>query len=155
MGHPYDMGDKQRHSVLGPTLTFNGELIANEDLLIEGQIEGSIKHTSHLKVGVNGNVKADINAEYLTIEGKVEGDLHGRASVLVKQTANVTGNITSPSVALQEGSKFSGSVDMSGADDSAAEAQIAGSQAQNDSEQTDDDSSEQPTTSSDSPVRAV
>ena len=46
MSHPYDMGEKKRASILGPTLKFKGELTANEDLVIQGQIEGSIKHNS-------------------------------------------------------------------------------------------------------------
>jgi cytoskeletal protein CcmA (bactofilin family) len=116
MSNPYDTGDDKRTSILGPTLSFKGELIAEEDLLIQGKIEGSIKHTSSLTIGNEGNVKADIKAEYITVEGKVKGDISGSKSVVVQDSGNVNGNIFSPTVSLVEGSTFNGSIDMTGKD---------------------------------------
>ena len=57
MSNPYDLGDKKHTSVLGPTLSFKGELKAEEDLLIRGRIEGSIEHTSNLTIGEDGKVR--------------------------------------------------------------------------------------------------
>lgn len=114
MSNPYDTGQHRKASVLGPTLKFKGTLSANEDLLIQGQIEGSIIHTSSLTIGEEGKLKADVKAEYIEIEGKVEGDLTGTKSVVVKESANVSGNIYSPTVTLREGSTFNGQIDMSG-----------------------------------------
>ena len=58
-------------SVIGPTLVFKGELSADEDLVIQGTIEGSIAHhKKNLTVGKEGRVKADINAASVTIEGR-------------------------------------------------------------------------------------
>jgi len=114
MSNPYDKGMSTTSSVLGPTLKFKGELTANEDLLIQGQIEGSINHTSKLTIGQEGKLKANVKAEYITVEGKVNGDLAGSSSVVVKQSANVTGNIFSPVVTLREGSTFNGKIDMTG-----------------------------------------
>lgn len=114
MSNPYDMGEKRQISILGPTLKFKGELTANEDLVIQGAIEGSIRHTSNLTIGEEGKLKADVKAEHISIEGQVEGDLEGRTSVVVKTSANVSGNIYSPTVTLHEGSTFNGKIDMSG-----------------------------------------
>ncbi len=114
MSHPYDLGDKKQTSILGPTLKFKGELTANEDLVIQGQIEGSIKHTSNLTIGEEGKLKADVVAEHISVEGKVDGDLEGRNAVVVKNNANVEGNIYSPVVTLHEGATFNGRIDMSG-----------------------------------------
>ncbi len=114
MSHPYDLGDKKQTSILGPTLKFKGELTANEDLVIQGQIEGSIKHTSNLTIGEEGKLKADVVAEHISVEGKIDGDLEGRNSVVVKNNANVAGNIYSPVVTLHEGATFNGRIDMSG-----------------------------------------
>lgn len=114
MSHPYDLGDKKQTSILGPTLKFKGELTANEDLLIQGQIEGSIKHTSNLTIGEEGKLKADVVAEHISVEGHVDGDLEGRNSVVVTNSANVSGNIFSPVVTLHEGATFNGRIDMSG-----------------------------------------
>jgi cytoskeletal protein CcmA (bactofilin family) len=99
-------------SILPPTLRFKGELSADEDLLIQGQIEGTIKHTQRVTVGKEGRVKANISAQVIKVEGTVEGDLHAERSVYVEDSGNLRGNIHAPSVCLVEGSKFNGAVDM-------------------------------------------
>ena len=114
MSNPYDNTNATIKSVLGPTLKFKGELTAEEDLLIQGRVEGSIKHTSTLRIGEEGTVKANVTAEYISVEGKVKGDLTGNSSVKVHEGAEIEGNIYSPSVSLLEGATFNGSVDMSG-----------------------------------------
>ena len=114
MDNPYNSGPEKGSSVLGPTLKFKGELRADEDLLIRGKIEGSIKHSSNLKIGKEGNIKAEVSAEYIEVHGEVDGNLTGSKSVVVRDSANVAGNIYSPTVSLHEGAKFNGSIDMSG-----------------------------------------
>lgn len=114
MSNPYDNTRDKNSSVLGPTLKFKGVLTADEDLLIQGRIEGSIKHTSSLTIGESGHIKADVNAEYIAVEGQVNGDLNGSKSVKVRDTAKITGNIVSPNVSLVEGATFNGNIDMDG-----------------------------------------
>lgn len=111
MSNPYDTAG-ERMSILPPTLRFKGELSADEDLLIQGQIEGTIKHTQRVTVGKEGKVKASISAQVIKVEGTVEGDLHAERSVYVEDSGNLRGNIHAPSVCLVEGSKFNGAVDM-------------------------------------------
>ena len=113
MGNPYDSAN-ERTSILGPTLYFKGDLTAEEDLLIQGRVEGSITHTQRLTVGAQGTVKANIRAQLIIVEGTVDGDLHADKSVFVKETAKVCGNIFSPTVSIVEGANFSGSIDMDG-----------------------------------------
>jgi cytoskeletal protein CcmA (bactofilin family) len=102
-------------SVLGKTLIFKGELSADEDLILQGRVEGSIHHTQSLTVGVDGVVIGDTHARSIVVEGTVEGDLRASVSVLVMATAKVRGNIAAPRVGIHEGANFNGSVDMSGA----------------------------------------
>ncbi len=116
MSHPYDMGDKKKVSVLGPTLKFKGELTASEDLLIQGQVEGSITHTSKLTIGPEGVLNANVRADHISVEGTVTGDLVATSSVVVTETSEIHGNIYSPTVTLREGSRFNGKIDMSGKD---------------------------------------
>jgi cytoskeletal protein CcmA (bactofilin family) len=114
MSDPYDFGEKKSMSILGPSLSFKGELRAEEDLLIQGKVEGSIEHTSNLTIGEQGKIKADVKAEFIAVEGKVTGDLKGTKSIVIKDTAEVDGNIFSPTVSLHEGATFNGKIDMSG-----------------------------------------
>jgi len=99
-------------SVLGPTLTFRGgELSSDEDLIIEGTVEGKIAHQSHhLTIGKNGKVKANVRARLITVYGTVEGDLHGDEGVQITATARVIGNVVAPRVSLEPGARFEGSI---------------------------------------------
>lgn len=112
MSNPYDNTSGGNSSVLGPTLKFKGELTADEDLLIQGRIEGSIKHSSSLTIGENGQVKANVSAEYIAVEGRVQGDLRGTKCIKIRESANVKGNLVSPNVSLVEGATFNGNIDM-------------------------------------------
>jgi cytoskeletal protein CcmA (bactofilin family) len=99
-------------SVLGKTLVFKGELSADEDIILQGRVEGSIHHTQSVTVGIDGVVIGDTHARSIVVEGTVEGDLHGVVSVLIAATAKVRGNISAPRVGIMEGANFNGSVDM-------------------------------------------
>jgi cytoskeletal protein CcmA (bactofilin family) len=102
-------------SVLGKTLVFKGELSADEDIILQGRVEGSIHHTQSVTVGIDGVVIGDTHARSIVVEGTVEGDLHGVVSVLIAATAKVRGNISAPRVGIMEGANFNGSVDMQSA----------------------------------------
>src|SRR5262245_26573429 len=117
---PVNTPNKAVTSVLGPTLRFKGELVADEDLLIQGQLEGSIEHTRSLTIGTEGGVKGNIHARIVIIDGTVEGDIHGLESVTVRETARVRGNIFAPRVGLADGAKFTGRVDRDTAEAAAA-----------------------------------
>ncbi|MEM9172674.1 MAG: polymer-forming cytoskeletal protein [Pseudomonadota bacterium] len=100
-------------SVIGETLHFKGELSADEDLIIEGTVEGTIEQGAcSLTLRPKGQIKANVNATKIFIEGTVHGDLHATDSVTVRQTGNVTGNIVAPVVAITEGATFNGSIEM-------------------------------------------
>jgi cytoskeletal protein CcmA (bactofilin family) len=99
-------------SVLGPTLRFRGELSAQEDLIIQGSVEGSITHTQSLTVGTDGTMKGDIRARVIVIDGKVDGDLYATESVNIRATAKVKGNVFAPRVGITEGAFFQGQIEM-------------------------------------------
>ena len=100
-------------SVIGPTLVFKGELSADEDLVIDGHIEGTIAHhKKHLTIGKQGRVKADIHASSVIIEGKLIGDIHSEGIVSLADGADVTGNIVCGRIVMQDGARFKGKIDM-------------------------------------------
>ena len=101
-----------RVSVLGPTLKFRGELSAQEDLIVQGSVEGSITHTQSLTVGTDGSMKGDIRARVIVIDGKVEGNLYATESVTIRATAKVKGNVFAPRVGITDGAFFQGQIDM-------------------------------------------
>ena len=109
---PEARAEAPRASVLGPTLKFRGELSAQEDLIVQGSVEGSITHTQSLTIGTDGSMKGDIRARTIVIDGKVEGDLYATESVNIRATAKVKGNVFAPRVAISDGAFFQGQIEM-------------------------------------------
>ena len=100
-------------SVIGPTLVFKGELSADEDLIIEGTIEGTIAHhKKNLTIGAKGRVAADIHANSVLVEGRLDGDIHSDGLVSLAKGATVNGNIYCARLVMQDGSHFNGQVQM-------------------------------------------
>jgi cytoskeletal protein CcmA (bactofilin family) len=101
-----------RASILGPTLRFKGELSAGEDLVIHGQVEGTVGPAPRVTIGPEAHVKAGVTADVIVVEGKVEGDLKAQTSVSVRPKANVRGNLEAPVVNIAEGATFNGGIKM-------------------------------------------
>jgi cytoskeletal protein CcmA (bactofilin family) len=97
---------------LGKTLSFKGELFADEDMVLLGRVEGSITHTESLTVGASGVVIGDLSARVLTIKGTVEGDLEASEAIVISPSANVLGDLVAPRVSIVEGAVFNGRVVM-------------------------------------------
>lgn len=119
MSNPYDTANERR-SVLGPTLRFTGELEAEEDLLIEGHVDGSIRHSERVTIGRFANVKAEVHAKTIIVQGTIEGDLHATAAVNVTESGTLRGDVHAPSFTVVAGARFSGNVVKVAAPSSAA-----------------------------------
>ena len=105
--------NSHRVASLGPSLVIRGTLSGQEDLLIEGQVEGEISLRKHsVTVGPKGRVKADIFSKSICVEGEVQGNLFGEDQVTIRRSGKVQGNVMSPRVSLEDGSKFKGAIDM-------------------------------------------
>ena len=98
---------------IGSTLYFRGDLQGEEDLVIEGRVEGKISiKQGNVSVGERGRVEADIEAASIQVAGLVKGNLTGADRVVLLESGRVEGNITARSVSLENGCHFKGSIDM-------------------------------------------
>jgi cytoskeletal protein CcmA (bactofilin family) len=101
-------------ATIGASVQINGELTGQEDLIIDGKIEGKIIVSGHnLTVGNNGHVNAEVKAKCVQVNGEVSGNITADDKVEISPTGTVLGDITAPRVALADGSSFKGSIDMS------------------------------------------
>ena len=103
----------QHQTVLGKTVVLRGELSASEDLLIEGQFEGTISLEDHcLTVGADGQVKAEVRARQVVILGSVSGNVLAREKVEIRRSGHMVGDLKAGAVAIEEGAYFKGSIDI-------------------------------------------
>jgi cytoskeletal protein CcmA (bactofilin family) len=103
----------KEQAVIGSSLIVKGDLTGENDLLIQGQVEGKVVlKKNNVTVGRKGRVKADIYGNVITVEGKVQGNLFADERIVVTQSGNVSGNLSSPRVTLEDGAQFKGNIDM-------------------------------------------
>lgn len=109
--------------MIGPSISIKGEVSGEEDLHIQGKVEGTINlNGNQVSVGDSGKVHADIRAKEVSIDGEVTGDISANEMVVISKSGNVRGNIVAPRVTLEDGANFKGSIDM---DPSAAATEAA------------------------------
>ncbi|PYQ09577.1 MAG: hypothetical protein DMF83_02945 [Acidobacteria bacterium] len=111
--------------VIGPKIKIIGELSGDEDVLVEGQIEGEIRITRDLRVGPGGVVKAKVSAQSIIVSGEIIGDCEAVGRVELQSTGKLTGNIRAPKIVIAEGAMFRGNSDMSGKKDERKERVVA------------------------------
>lgn len=115
---------KAQPATIGPTVRITGDISGEEDLLIQGKVEGTINLGDYcLAVSEGGNIKATIYAGVIDIEGRTVGEISGSEQVVVRRNGKVEGTIKAPRVILEDGCKFKGTIDM---DDSAIKVFSAG-----------------------------
>ena len=99
--------------MIGPSIIIKGEVSGEEDLHIQGKVEGTINlNGNQVFVGDSGKVCADIRAKEVKIDGEVTGDISASEMVVISKSGNVRGNIVAPRVTLEDGANFKGSIDM-------------------------------------------
>jgi cytoskeletal protein CcmA (bactofilin family) len=99
--------------MIGPSITIKGDVSGDEDLIIQGRIEGKVDLAQHnVTIGADGRVKADVYGRTVIVEGEVEGDLHGQEQIILRETAKVQGSIAAPRVSLEDGAVFRGGIEM-------------------------------------------
>ncbi|MDJ0762224.1 MAG: polymer-forming cytoskeletal protein [Myxococcota bacterium] len=99
-------------TVIGVNTVVNGNLEGDEDLTIEGRVEGTITLTRTLTIENNGVVHANINVRNAVISGVLVGNVEAEDSVHITEEGRVVGDISAPRVILVDGASFRGSIDM-------------------------------------------
>ena len=109
------MPDTTRGEVtrIGKSIVIKGELSCTDDLYIDGQVEGAIDPIGNrLTIGLNGSVKANVNACVVVVQGKLEGDIQASDRVDLKHSAVVVGDIATQRISIDEGAYLKGNVNV-------------------------------------------
>jgi cytoskeletal protein CcmA (bactofilin family) len=107
---------------IGKSISIRGDLTGNEDIVIEGKVEGKVElPNNQLTIGANGQVKAEINAKAVIVVGRVAGNVRGTERVEIQATGVVEGDVAAPRLVVAEGAVVNGSIQM-GKEPAAAQA---------------------------------
>ncbi len=98
---------------LGASLHLKGEITGNEDLNVDGSVEGLIQlEDRKLTVGASAKVTADIIAREVVVYGNVKGNLRARDRIEIKKDGSVVGDLTTARIMIEDGAYFKGSIEI-------------------------------------------
>lgn len=100
-------------AIIGKSVTVRGEVRGNEDLVIDGLVEGLVTLSdSRLTVGAEARVQADLAARDIIVLGQVNGALKATGRVELRQGSHVTGDIQAARLSIEDDAIFHGKVDL-------------------------------------------
>jgi cytoskeletal protein CcmA (bactofilin family) len=98
---------------LGASLHIKGEITGNEDLQIDGSVEGLVQlEDRKLTVGASARVTADLIAREILVYGNVKGNLRARDRIEIKKDGSVVGDLTTARIMIEDGAYFKGSIEI-------------------------------------------
>lgn len=99
--------------LIGKAISIKGELHGEEDLIIEGRVDGTIAlKKNHLILERSAVITAHVEVQNITIKGQMNGNTQASDKVEITADAKVTGDIKAPRVVMEEGARFKGAVEM-------------------------------------------
>lgn len=102
-----------RTATIGKGVSISGQIYSREDLIIDGEIDGTIEANEHkITIGPNGKVKATIKAKDITVIGAVQGNVEATDKIEIKKEARLVGDIKTARIAIDDGAIFKGSIDI-------------------------------------------
>jgi len=100
-------------ALLGPTIVVKGEITSDEDLQIDGRVEGPVSLRGHrLTVGRSGQLSSEVTAREVIVYGNVSGNLRARDRVEIKKDGRVIGDIATARISIEDGAYFKGHIEI-------------------------------------------
>nr|WP_293177290.1 polymer-forming cytoskeletal protein [Nannocystis sp.] len=97
---------------IGPRIAIRGNITGEEDLVIEGRVEGSIALSGHLGISQAAVIEADLEVDSVDIHGQLDGDIIAVTTITLHEGCRVAGNLRAPRIAITDGAQFKGTVEM-------------------------------------------
>lgn len=112
-GGGYHAPDTRGTAVIGKSVTIKGQINSQEDLTIDGEMEGSIEVREHrLTVGPNGRVQAGVKAREIVVLGTINGNVEVSDKIDIRKDARLVGDIKTARIVIEDGAFFKGNIDI-------------------------------------------
>ena len=100
-------------AVIGKSVVIKGQIYSREDLVIDGEVEGSVEaNENKIVVGPNGRVNAGVKAREVVVHGSIRGNVEAGEKIDIRREAKLVGDIKTQRIVIEDGAYFKGSVDI-------------------------------------------
>ncbi|HYP13568.1 MAG TPA: polymer-forming cytoskeletal protein [Bryobacteraceae bacterium] len=100
-------------ATIGKAVMVKGQIFSREDLVIDGEIEGTVEaHDHRVTVGPNGKVQAGVKAREIVVLGSIHGNVEAADKIDIRKDAKLVGDIKTARIVIEDGAYFKGSIDI-------------------------------------------
>jgi cytoskeletal protein CcmA (bactofilin family) len=100
-------------ATIGKAVKVNGQIVSQEDLYVDGDVEGTIELAQHkLTIGPNGKVHAAIKSREVVVLGAIQGNVEASDKIEIRKDAKLVGDIKTARIIIEDGAYFKGSIDI-------------------------------------------
>jgi len=111
-GYGYGSGDSSSGSFFGKTMRIEGEITSDENLTIEGKVNGQLEVSKTLTIGRGGYVSGEISANVVHISGEAEGRVDASEKLEISSEGKYSGNIQANKIVVAEGAVIKGTINL-------------------------------------------
>ena len=107
-----EISSKQAETIIGPSIKVKGNFHGKGNIIIEGNIEGSVKTDKNLLVGEKAIIIADVEAGEAKVSGQITGNIKIKGYLEISNSAKITGDIQASLLSIERGARINGQCHM-------------------------------------------
>jgi len=111
----YGEGSNSSINIISEGTKIKGDIVANGDIRIDGELIGNISAQGKLVVGPKGKITGEIECSNIEVSGYIKGKVAAKELLTMKSTSQIEGDITAGKLSVEPGSKFTGTCSMGNA----------------------------------------
>jgi len=100
-------------TVFGKSMKIVGEVTSDEELYLDGDLDGKLHLRNRLTIGPNSKVNANIKAQEIVVFGTIKGNVESESRVSLRTGASIVGDIKTAGIVIEDGAYFKGGIDIS------------------------------------------
>jgi cytoskeletal protein CcmA (bactofilin family) len=99
-------------AAVSKTMRLRGDLYSEEELYLDGEVEGTLEVRHRLTIGPNGKVKANVKAKELVVRGWIQGNVEAVERIVIMTGASIVGDVKTAGIVIEDGAFFKGGIDI-------------------------------------------
>jgi cytoskeletal protein CcmA (bactofilin family) len=100
-------------AVIGKAMKIKGEIYSQEDLCVNGEVEGALELNDHcLTIGPTGKAHSSVRAREVVVQGTIHGNVEAKDKIAIRKDGKLVGDIKTAGIIIEDGAYFKGSIDI-------------------------------------------
>jgi len=103
---------RQSETIIGSSVKVEGNFVGEGNVIIEGQLQGTLKTKNNVNIGPTAKVKANIEAQDVFLAGELHGNIKALGKLQIMSSAKIFGNFETQSLTVEAGASINGKCTM-------------------------------------------